>query len=241
MFSEGGFAVRFSIVIAGCAALTLAACGGSGSATGSSSAGTRSTAIAGGGVKGGIAGQITRLGGDKMVVKGPSGNVTVTYSPSTNVLLTSSATQSNVVAGACVVVTGRREPAGPVTADTVQVQYNMNGKCAPLPGVVLGRNGPGNAANLRGKVTRQRVRHGASDGGWCAGGRERTLDGSITRQDTATTNRLAVGQCVQVNGQQDAAGVVQARALIISMVGLTACTGPSGSRSQPSRSATPGA
>jgi hypothetical protein len=235
--------MRLSIVIVGCAALALAACGGSGSA-GSSTAGTASTAVAGGGVQGGVGGQITRVGGGSLVVKGPSGDVVVDYSPSTNVLQTSGATRSNIVAGACVVVTGRRQADGPVTADTVQVQYNMNGNCTPPPGVVLGRNGPGSAVNLRGKITSVTGSSFTVEP-VTAGGALVTVNvpstAGITRLDTATTGRLAVGQCVRVNGQQNAAGVVQARALIISLAGPSGCSGPPGGQPQPSRSAAPGA
>jgi hypothetical protein len=64
----------------------------------------------------------------------------------------------------------------------------------------------------------------------------------ITRLDTATTSKLAVGQCVRVNGQQDAAGEVQARALVITLPGPTGCAGPTGdARPQPSGSAALGA
>lgn len=177
-------------------------------------------------MQGGVAGQITRLGGGSLVVRGPSGNVSVTYSPSTNVLQTSSATQSSIIAGACVVVTGKREPGGPVTADTVQVQYNMNGHCTPLPGVVLGTNVPGSTVNLRGKITSV----GASSFVMepvTAGGAVVTVNvpstASISRLDAASTSRLAVGQCIRLNGQQDASHVVHARALIITVAGRAGC------------------
>jgi hypothetical protein len=236
--------VRFSIVIVGGAALALAACGGSGSTTRNSS-GTASSVAAGGGVQGGVSGQITQLGGGSLVVKEPGGNVSVAYSTSTNVLQTSGATQSNITAGACVVVTGRRSTASdPVTAATVQVQYNMNGNCTPPPGVVLGNSAPGPAVSLRGKIT------SVSGGSFVmapvtTGGALVTVDvpstAGITRLDNATTSKLAVGQCVRVNGTQDAAGVVQARALIISSAGPAGCTGASGGQPKPSRSAAPGA
>ena len=231
--------MRFSIVIVGYAALALAACGGSGS----SPASKPSPGAAGGGAQG-VAGQITQVGGGRLVVKQPGGSVSVAYGTSTNVLQTGSASPSTIVAGACVVVTGRREPAGPVTADTVQVQFNMNGNCAPPPGVALGRNVPGSAVNLRGRIT--------SVGGSSfvmqpvtAGGAVVTVNvpstAGITRLDTAGTGRLAVGQCVQVNGQRDAAGVVEARVLIITLAGPTGCTGRSGGTPQPARSTAPSA
>lgn len=230
--------MRSGIVIVGCAALALAACG-----SGSSPASKTSPAAARGGVQA-VTGQITQVGGGRLVVKEPSGNVSVAYGTSTNVLLTGSATQSTIVGGACVVVTGRREPAGTVTADTVQVQFNMNGRCTPPPGAALGRNVPGNAVNLRGRITtvsgNSFVMQPVTAGGGLVTVNVPATAG-ITRLDTASTDRLAVGQCVRVNGQSDAAGVVEARALIITPAGPTGCTGPSGGQPRPSRSTTPGA
>lgn len=234
--------MRFSLVIVGYAALALAACSGPGSATGSSPASKSSPAAAGGSGLG-LGGQITQIGGGRLTVREPGGNVSVAYSTSTNVLRTGSATQSSIVAGACVVVTGRRDAAGPVIADTVQVQFNMKGNCAPPPGVALGRSGSGSAVSLRGKVS------SVSGSAFVmqpvtAGGAVVTVNvpstAGITRLDTATTSELVIGQCVRVNGQQDATGVVQARALIIAQAGTTGCSGSSGGRPQPSRSAVPG-
>jgi hypothetical protein len=236
--------VRFGIVIVGCAALTLAACGGSGSATGNSPASKTSATAASGAAQGGVAGQITQLGSGTLVVKEPSGDVSVAYSASTNVLQTSSASQSNILAGACVVVAGQRESAGAVTANMVQVQFNMNGNCTPPPGVAPGGNGPGNAVNLRGKIT------SVSGSSFVmqpvtATDKPVTVNvpstARITRLDTATTSKLSVGQCVRANGQQDAAGVVQARALVITPAGPNGCAGPAGgAQPQPSGSAAPG-
>lgn len=224
--------MKFSIAIVGCAALALAACSGPGSATGSSPA-RRSSPPAIGSAALGVGGQITQIGGGRLVLKEPIGSVSVAYSTSTSVLRTGGATQSDIAAGSCVVVTGQRGTAGPVTADTVQVQFNMNGNCAPPPGVALGRNEAGNAVSLRGKVT------GVSGSAFVmrpvtAGGALVTVNvpstAGITRLDTATTSQLAVGQCVRVNGQQDAAGVVQARALIITPAARSGCSGSSGAQ-----------
>lgn len=237
--------MRFSIVIAGCAALELAACGGSGSSTGSSAASRPSSTPAGGAAQSNVAGQITQIGSGTLMVKEQSGNVSIEYSSTTNVLQTSGATQANILSGACVVVAGQRQPAGDVTASMVQVQFNMNGNCTPPPGVAPGGNGPGNAVNLRGKITSV---SGASFvmQPVTAGSALVTVNvpstAGITRLDTASTGRLAVGQCVRVNGQQNGAGVVRARALVISPAAPSGCPGPSaGGQPQPSTSARPGA
>jgi hypothetical protein len=232
--------MRFSIVIVGFAALALAACGGSGGTAAASHAGRPSTAPSGAG-QGGVAGQITQVGAATLVVKEPAGDVSVGYSTTTSVLQTSGATQSNILAGACVVVMGQREPAGTVTADMVQVQFNMNGNCTPPPGVSPGGNGPGNAVNLRGKIV------SVSGGSFvtqpiAAGSAPVTVNvpatARITRLDTATTAKLAVGQCVRVNGQRGGGGVVQARAVVITLPGPSGCAGPTAA-GQPS--ASPGA
>ena len=237
--------MRFSTVILGCAALALAACGGSGSAAGNSGATRPSPTSARGAAQSGVAGQITQLGTGTLMVKEPSGDVSVAYSPTTTVLQTSGATQVNIVAGACVVVAGQRQPAGDVTASTVQVQFNMNGNCTPPPGVAPGGSGPGNAVNLRGKIASVT---GASFAMQpvTAGSALVTVNvpstAGITRLDTANTSRLAVGQCVRVNGQQNGAGFMQARALVITPAAPSGCPGPpAGGQPQPSVSARPGA
>jgi hypothetical protein len=231
--------VRLSIAIIGCA-LGLAACGGSGSAGGASPASKASVSPA----PGPIAGQIAQLGSGTLVVKEPSRSVSVTYNSSTNVLQTSSAVPSNIVAGACVVVTGQRDSGGVVTADMVQVQFNMNGNCTPPPGVAVGTPGPGNRVNLRGKITSV---SGASlvMQPVTAGDAQVTVNvpssAAITRLDTATTSRLAVGQCVRVNGQQTASGAIQARSLVITPAGPNGCAGPGGEgQPRPSGSAAAG-
>jgi uncharacterized protein DUF5666 len=239
--------VRFTIVVMGCAALALAACGGAGSATGSSPPSRPSPSPAGA-AQNGVAGQITQIGNGTLVVKEPSADVSVAYSAATNVLQTSSATQANILAGACVVVTGQRDSGGVVTADMVQVQFNMNGNCTPPPGVGQATPGPGNAVNIRGKIT------SVSGTSFVvqpvtAGDTPVTVNvpstARITRLDTATTSKLAVGQCVRVNGQQAASGVVQARALVITPAGPNGCAvggpGAGGGQPRPSSSAASGA
>jgi Domain of unknown function (DUF5666) len=239
--------VRFSIVIIGCAAVALVACGGAGSASGGAPASKASPSPARGAAQNGVAGQITQLGGGTLVVKEPSADVSVAYSAATNVLQTSSATQANILAGACVVVTGQRDSGGVVTADMVQVQFNMNGNCTPPPGVGQATPGPGNAVNIRGKITSVSGTSFVAQP-VTAGDPPVTVNvpstARITRLDTATTSRLAVGQCVRVNGQQAASGVVQARALVITPAGPNGCVaaGPgAGGQPRPSSSAAPAA
>jgi len=127
----------------------------------------------------------------------------------------------------------------------VQVQFNMNGNCTPPPGVSPGSTGPGNAVNLRGKITSvsgtsfvvQPVT--ATDAPVTVNVPSSAL---VTRLDNATTSKLAVGQCVRVNGQQGTSGVVQARALVITPAGPNGCAGPnSGGQPRPSASAPSGA
>jgi hypothetical protein len=229
------------MVMVGCAVMGLAACGGSGSAPGGSPSNKTSASP----TQAPIAGQISQIGNGTLVVKEPSSDVSVAYSASTNVLQTSGATQSNIIAGACVVVTGQRDSNGVVTANMVQVQFNMNGNCTPPPGVGPGSTGPGNAVNLRGKITSvsgtsfmvQPV---------AAGDAPATVNvpsaALITRLDNATTSKLAVGQCVRVNGQLGASGVVQARALVVTPPGPNGCAAPnSGGQTRPSAPATSGA
>jgi hypothetical protein len=216
--------------------VALVACGGAGNATGNASASKAPTTPASSPGQNGIAGQITQLGNGTLMVKESSGDVSVAYGPSTNVLQTASASQSNILAGACVLVNGQRN-SGDVTANMVQVQFNMNGNCTPPPGVAPGGNGPGNAISLRGKIT------SVSGNSFMvrpvtAGAALVTVNVSptalITRLDTATTSRLAVGQCVRVNGQPDGSAIVQARALVITLPGPSGCaSGGPGSGAQP--------
>jgi hypothetical protein len=233
--------VRLNVAIVGCVIVGLAACGGSASTSGTPPA-SKASASPAPAVP--IAGEIAQLGSGTLVVKEPSSSVSVTYSSSTNVLQTSSAVPSNIVAGACVVVTGQHDSGGVVTADMVQVQFNMNGNCTPPPGVTVGTPGPGNRVNLRGKIT------GVSGASFVmqpvtAGDAPVTVtvpsSAAISRLDTATTSRLAVGQCVRVNGQQTASGGIQARSVVITPAGPNGCAGPAGGgQPRPSGSATAG-
>lgn len=238
----GGNAMRLGIVVMGCAVMALAACGGGGSASGSSPASRAPASPTPGAAPAGVAGQISQLGAGTLVVKQQSGDVSVAYGASTNVLQTSAATQANIVAGACVVATGQRDPGGVVTADMVQVQFNMNGNCTPPPGISPGGFGPGSAVNLRGKITSV---SGASFVMLAVSPADTSVTvnvpatARITRLDTATSSKLAAGQCVRVNGQPDASGVVQARTLVITLPGPTGCA--SGAQPRPSGSASPGA
>jgi hypothetical protein len=155
--------VKFSIVIVGIAALLLSACGNMGkAATSTAAAGVASPRPTRGPGQNGVAGQITNVSTGSLVVKAQSGDVNVAFGSSTGVLKTSTGALSDIVAGACTLVTGQRDAGGAITAFMVQVQLNMNGNCT-TPGIGQGR-------------ARVRLRAGAAISearqmGWLSGGR----------------------------------------------------------------------
>jgi hypothetical protein len=220
-------------ILIGIAALSVAACGSSQTSSNSApqpqASGTTSAAptTAGsspapkGGGKDHLAGLITSVTGNTLVVSQNNSTTTVDFSSATKVSEVTPATLTDVTAGSCVMVRPARDsdsaPGTPITAASVLISASKDGQCfaggqqagsptATPPG------GPAGHRGLRGTVT--------SAGGTTlvlttAGANSPTtvdLSGNTTyaKRAPASDQSIAQGKCVTARGSMDASGTLQA-------------------------------
>lgn len=212
------------------ATLVVAACGSGASAgtgTSSPSPGPRN------GFRNGTSGQLVQINGQTLILTGPNGDATVTFTDSTTVTKTSIAALADITVGACVVATGQKDANGAITARTVTVSPKAASGCAParviptpLPGASPRPNfspPPGGLANLSftsGEVT---AVSGTSVTLHTEVGGSVTITvpatARVTRSSVVTSAALQTGQCLSAIGTKDSAGNVQATALTITPAG----------------------
>ena len=133
--------------LAGTAAvLTLAACGGSSSATDAGSNANQPPGPAQGAFPG-ANGLIASVSGSTLQVQGQQAQTAVTYSGNTAITATKSVALSAVKAGDCVSANGSAE-SGVLTATNIRISQSVNGDCATtgpaggLPGRPEGAGAP---------------------------------------------------------------------------------------------------
>ncbi len=251
---------RLTTVAAGLSLATvLAACGG-GSSTASSSPTTAAPAASGsgappsGGSFPGTVGSVASLSGSSMEVQNQqSGQVTVSWTPSTAFSQSASASAASVAVGDCVVVNGTSSN-GSIAARTVSIsQPSSSGTCtATRPaGGGFGRPGGGNAPSgslpagrtgpppsfASGKVTSvapgtlsvygTSAAGGPASSGATASASNLTvaLNSSTTYSKTqpAAATNLTVGDCVTATGTTDSTGAVTASSVRITSTGGQTC------------------
>jgi hypothetical protein len=248
---------RFRDVLPGIAAVLLAACGATSSASTTagrpSPSGSPESRAAGQGVFGaGVTGKIVQLTATQLQLNGQGGSATVDYAADTPVLQTAAGSLSDVSAGVCVAATGQPAAGGVVDATILSVMLNMNGQCtgAGLPGGGVRLGG----SPLPGASPRPRGSPGALGGGTAVRGKVTAVSGSsltvqpatgspvtvdvtsstrITRIEQGAITQLAVGQCVTASGQRDATGAVQARQITVFPAGPAGCVAAFGGRFSP--------
>ena len=226
--------------------LALAACG-SGSAAGSSGSSASSNASGSangrGFLRNGAAGELVQINGMTLILNTQSGDVTVVYSDTTQILKTSTGTVADVVPGKCIVASGQKDATGAVTASTVRLIDKVNGSCSlgngpnpngtPNPNRSLNPNftpNPnlaliaGEVAGVNGTAVTVTDRTGASH--------TMTVPTTVrvSKTSAASASDLSVGNCILANGSKDQAGKVTARTLAIQPAGPSGCfTGGFGS------------
>ena len=227
------------------AVFVLTACGNATSAAPSSSPSP------GAGFRNGASGQLVQINGQTLILTGPSGDVTVTYTTSTTFTKTSIGTLADIVRGTCIFATGQKDAAGAVTTTTVLISPKTASGCAargfgpnggqggspapgasPRPSPTARPSAAANAAFVSGEVTSV---SGPSITVQTANGSQTISVGSaaaITHSATVTASALQNGQCVRANGSMDSAGDVQATSITITPAGPSGtCTaGPGGGR-----------
>lgn len=238
---------RTLLVLAGGAlAVTLAACGSSGTAapaSGQAPASGSNNATRGPAASGTIA----AVAASSIEVQNPSnGQVTVNFSSGTTITDRVSAALSDVVVGSCVAVTGTGTP---VAAKTVEITPADNGACAPGGAGMRPQNGTGGTrrsgaprpsgtrapgANGQGPATFGKVAAVSGTGFTVERDNRQTgattsvqvnVDASTTYQKTESANSsaLKVGECAIATGQADETGAVTAKTLSLSQPGPNGC------------------
>jgi hypothetical protein len=224
------------------AMFVLAACGNATSAAPSSSPSP------GAAFRNGASGQLVQINGQTLILTGPNGDVTVTYTTATTFTKTSIGTLADIVRGTCIFATGQKDAAGAVTATTVLISPKTASGCAargfgpnggpggspapgasPRPSPTARPSAAANAAFVSGEVTSV---SGPSITVQTSNGSQTISVGStstITHSATVTASALQNGQCVRANGSKDSAGDVQATSITITPAGPSGtCTAGQG-------------
>jgi len=233
---------RLPIIVA---AFALAACGSAATAAGSSSSPSPSRGPVGA-LRGGSAGQLVQINGQTLILSGASGDITVSFTPTTTITKTSTAALADITPGVCIVATGAKDASGLVTANTVRITpksstgacraggFTGGARATPRPSFSP-RPTPSGQANLglvSGQVT---AASGVSITVMTLAGTSQTITvpttAAVTISSVTTAAALQVGQCLRAIGPPDSAGTVQATALTITPPGPsgTCTTGFGGS------------
>jgi hypothetical protein len=234
---------RFIPAIAG-AAFVLAACGAS-----ANTASTSPSPGAGNAARNGASGQLVQINGQTLILTGPNGDTTVTYTTDTTFTKTSIASLGDITRGTCILATGVKDAAGTVTATTVSISPKAATGCAarnfapnpgasprptptPNPSATPRPGGQPNGTFVSGEVT-------AVSGISVTVLTQAKVSQKITVATAAVVTKLATvsaadlqnGQCIRANGTRDAAGNVQATSITITPAGPSGtCTTGFGGR-----------
>ena len=232
------------------ACVALAAC--SVPFLGSSAATTGASPSPGGGPgRNGASGELVKIDGTTLVVNSQAGDVTVLYDSSTAFQKTSTAALADIAVGKCITAPATKDSSGALTAGNVQLRSkNAAGTCqgGGPGGGGGGFGGPGadatprptprpspsidpNVAFVAGEVT---AVSGVNITVKTAAGASESVTVpttvTVTRSDAAAATDLALHQCINANGQRDAAGKVTARNISIVPPGPSGCATGGGGR-----------
>ncbi|MGH3684488.1 MAG: DUF5666 domain-containing protein [Pseudonocardiaceae bacterium] len=208
------------------AAVTVAvsACGNAGTSTAGQTAEPSSSPEAPAGPAG-ASGTVAAVTAANLQVQNPrTGQLTVTFTPSTAFTKTVPATAADLVAGNCALALGAPQPAGdpvgPLTATSVLISpAATDGGCA---GRGRGRGGP-----AAGKITSISGTGFVVQLGTSTATRTITTTATTTFTKTVPTDHsaLAVGECVTAVGPSDDTGTVTASSISIRQPGPNGCQG----------------
>jgi hypothetical protein len=219
-----------AVAIVTAATFILAACG-----TAAAKSSSSPSPGSGNAFRNGASGQLVQINGQTLILTGPNGDITVTYTASTTFTKTSIGTLADITRGTCIVATGQKNTAGVVIATTVRVSPKAAAGCAarafaPTPGSGFSpppdaspRPTPSGTTNLAfasGEVTA--VSGTSVTVLTQASGRETITVASaatVTVAATVPASALQNGQCIRANGSRDAAGDMQATSITIMPAG----------------------
>ena len=222
---------RFITAIAA-AAFVLAACGASANTASSSP-----SPGAGNAFRNGASGQLVQINGQTLILTGPNGDTTVTYTTDTAFTKTSIASLGDITRGTCILASGVKDAAGTITATSVSISPKAATGCAarnfvpspgasprptpsPNPSATPRPGGQPNGTFVSGEVT-------AVSGLSVTVLTQANVTQKITVGTAAVVTKLATvsaadlqnGQCVRANGSRDSAGNVQATSITITPAG----------------------
>lgn len=235
---------RFMVLIAFAAGLSVAACGSGANAAKSSA--SPSPGRGGAQARNGAAGQLVQINGQTLILTGPSGDITVTFTTSTAFSRTSTAVLADVVPGACIIATGQKDSSGTLTASTVRLSPKTASGCGagqfgPNPAGASPRPSPSDQpaqpamAFVGGEV---QSATGTSITVVTATSGSQTITvpttANVTKTSSASSADLRTGECLRANGQRNSAGDIQATSITISPAGPSGtCATGFGGRGRP--------
>lgn len=222
---------RKVVLAAAAFGMVVAACGSAATANTSSSSPTPP----GGGAarfRNGASGQLVQVNGQTLILTGPSGDLTVTYSSTTTFTRTSTAVLADVVPGDCIVATGQKDSTGALTATTVRLSPKPAAGCgaagrfgpnaSPVPGASP-RPTPSvqpPMAFVSGEVTGA---NGISITVLTATAGSQTITvpttAAVSTTVVASSTDLQTGECLRATGARDSTGTVQATSITITPAG----------------------
>jgi len=231
----------FGIAALGGLGLLLAACGTTSSGAPAGYGGFRNGDL--------TDGSVVSLSGSSLVLSTSSGDVTVDFTGSTPISVTTMGGAADIAVGSCITATGSADATGTITAARVTVSPAVNGACATgsfaggYPGGEGGRpdftfhprGTPGGFAsdfdNVRGVVT---AVSGTAVTVQETGGTTPSItvpsSAQVSTTTTGSTSDLVKGACVAAVGAPASSGTVSARSLLIEPSGPSGCfTGGFGS------------
>jgi hypothetical protein len=223
--------IRFISALAA-ATFVLAACGAS-----ANTASTSPSPGAGDAFRTGASGQLVQINGQTLILTGPNGDTTVTFTTTTTFTKTSVASLADITRGTCIVANGVKDSSGTITATNVSISPKAATGCAartfaptpgasprptptPRPSATPRPSGQPNGDFVSGEVT-------AVSGVSVTVLTQAKASQKVTVASAATITTMATvsaadlqnGECLRANGSRDSAGNVQATSITITPAG----------------------
>jgi hypothetical protein len=218
---------RFMSAVAA-ATFVLAACGASANTASSSpSPGAGNT------FRNGASGQLVQINGQTLILTGPNGDTTVTFTTTTTFTRTSIAGLADITRGTCIVANGVKDGSGTITATTLSISPKTATGCAarnfaptpdasprPSPSPRPSASPRPNGDFVSGEVT-------AVSGVSITVLTQTNVSQMITVASAAIIAKMATvsaadlqnGECIRANGSRDTTGDVQATSITITPAG----------------------
>ncbi|MGH7765232.1 MAG: hypothetical protein ACREOM_12540 [Candidatus Dormibacteraceae bacterium] len=228
---------RSSVIAMIATTFFVAACGSAASASNGAPSPTPSAGRAA--FRNGTSGQLVQINGPTLILTGPNGDATVTYSSTTTITKTSTAALADIVVGTCAVATGTKDATGAITVTSVRLAPKTASGCTLGFGPNPGAGATPRPTTPRPSASPRPIPSGLANRSVVAGEVTAVSGTSVTILTTANGSQtitvpaaaavmksyavtqadLQIGQCLVATGAKDAAGNVQATSLTITPAG----------------------